>query len=106
MSPQWYAPARKMKYRICTTAEAASHGQASGAGNGSHTATAMPTIPAPTEMATVSSCLSEELFSSAFQEACRSAAPSTASVTGSESSVTQTPPKKPALADDLVEERR
>src|SRR5205814_10175838 len=82
---------------MCTHAEAASHGQDSGAGKGSHSATARPTMPAPTEMATVSSCLSEELLRRAFQHACSAAAPSTASVTGSVSSCIK-------LADHLLDE--
>src|SRR6266581_9626191 len=83
---------------MCTSVEPASQGQDSRAGTGSQTATARPTIPAPTEIATVSSCLSDELLSSAFQPAWSSAAPSTAAVTGSEISITR-------LADQLLEER-
>src|SRR5258708_15860968 len=84
---------------MCTAVEAASHGQDCSAGGGSHTATARPTIPAPTEIATVSSCLSVELFSRAFQPACSRAAPSTASVTAREISC------MPRLDDHLLDQR-
>src|SRR3954468_22614733 len=84
---------------MCTAAEPASHGHDSRAGAGSQKTQARPTRPAPTEIATVSSCLSDELLRSAFQEACSSAAPSTASVTGSVSSMA-------ALADHLLDEGR
>src|SRR5581483_12428013 len=82
---------------MCTSADAASQGQDCAAGKGSHAPTAAPTRPAPTEMATVSSSLSVELLRRAFQQACSSAAPSTASVTGSDIST---------LAEHLLEKRR
>src|SRR3954468_4904478 len=83
---------------MCTAAEAASPGQEACAGKSSHGATARPTSAAPTEIATVSSCLSLELLRSAFQPACSAAAPRTASVIGSEMSCT-------SLENDLLDER-
>src|SRR5262245_46125931 len=83
---------------MCTAAEPASHGQDAGAGCGSQNTIARLTSAAPTEIATVSSCLSFELLSSAFHPACSAAAPSTASVIGSEMSCT--------LEDHLLDERR
>src|SRR5258705_3475822 len=89
---------------MCTAADAASHGKELCAGKGSHTAMASPTRPAPTEIATVSSSLSAELFSRAFHPACSSAAPRTASVTGSESSCIYAVIAA-RLAKDLIDER-
>src|SRR3954471_10615951 len=82
-----------------TAADAPSHGHEACAGKSSHGATATPTSAAPTEIATVSSCLSLELLRSAFQPACSAAAPRTANVTGSERSCT-------SLENDLLDERR
>src|SRR3954468_3019229 len=81
-----------------TAADAPSHGHEACAGKSSHGATATPTSAAPTEMATVSSCLSLEVLRSAFHPACSTAAPRTANVTGTERSCT-------ALENHLVDER-
>src|SRR3954462_5153825 len=85
-----------MKYRTCTAAEAASHGHDSRAGASSHGIMSKAIRPAAAERPTVSSCLSLLAFTSAFQPACSSAAPSTASVTGVEMS---------KLAEYLLEQR-
>src|SRR5512134_3757763 len=68
---------------MCTIAEAAIHGQDAGAGAGTKGSAASATAPLPAATATVSSCLSAPDLSSAFHAACSSAAPSTASATGS-----------------------
>src|SRR2546426_6992419 len=76
---------------MCTAAEPASQGHDSGAGAGSHGATASAMRPAPADTATVSRRLSALALTSAFHPACSSAAPSTASVTGSEISTPRQP---------------
>src|SRR2546427_11841165 len=83
---------------MCTAAEPASQGHDSGAGAGSHGARASAMRPAPADTATVSRRLSALALTSAFHPACSRAAPSTASVTGGE---TSTPPP----ADHLVDHR-
>src|ERR1700694_1324349 len=88
-----------MKYRMWTTAEPASQGQDSGAGADKKGASASAIRPEPVATAMVSSRLSSLALTSAFQTACSSAAPSTASVTGSEISML-------ALADHLLDEGR
>src|SRR5512134_920794 len=68
---------------MCTIAEAAIQGQEAGAGPGTKGSAASATAPLPAATPTVSSCLSAPDLSIAFQAACSSAAPSTASATGS-----------------------
>ena len=77
---------------MCTSAEPASHGHEAGAGAGRNGATASAIRPEPAAIATVSSPLSSLALTSAFQVACSSAAPSTASVTGSE--ISNAPPSR------------
>ena len=71
-----------MKYRMCTAAEAATQGHEARAGGGRKSAAASATSPEPMATLIVSSSLSAPAFTSTFQLACSSAAPSTASVTG------------------------
>src|SRR5512139_4187604 len=76
---------------MCTIAEAAIHGQDAGAGAGTKGKAASATKPLPAATPTVSSCLSAPDLSIAFQDACNSAAPSTASATGSGMSIVSGP---------------
>src|SRR4051812_13061972 len=88
---------------MCTAVEPASHGQEARSGAGSQSAPRRPMIPAPTEIATVSSSLSVDALRSAFQVACSNAATSTAEVTASDISTLR---DFQALAEDLLDERR
>src|SRR6266850_8568975 len=81
---------------MCTSAEPTSHGQETCAGAGKNTATTSATSPEPSAMLMVSSSLSAPDLTSTFHDACSSAAPSTASVTGRLIST---------LENDLLDER-
>src|SRR5258708_15356133 len=82
---------------MCTSAEPATHGHEARAGAGRKGAAMSATSPEPTAMLIVSSSLSAPDFTSTFHEACSSAAPSTASVTGRLMSI--------ELENDLLDER-
>src|SRR5687767_11920068 len=84
---------------MCTADEAASHGHEARSGNGRKGKSKRASTPDPAAMANVSSCLSSLAMTSVFHPACRSAAPRTARVTGSVSSIA-------VSADHLLEQRR
>src|SRR5258708_19110784 len=81
---------------MCTSAEPATHGHEARAGAGRKSAAASATSPEPRAMLIVSSSLSAPELTSTSHDACSSAAPSTASVTGRLIS---------ALEQDLLDER-
>src|SRR4030095_12020901 len=81
-----------------TALEAASQGHAAAAGAATNGSARREMSPEPPATAQVSSSLSWELLTSVFHAACSNAPPSTASVTGSVSSIS-------ASADHLLEQR-
>ena len=70
-----------------TAADAASHGHDAGAGSGRNGSARIAITPQAAAIANVSRSLSTLDLTSAFHEACSSAPPSTARVTGSDNSV-------------------
>src|ERR1700674_5402156 len=82
---------------MCTSAEPATQGHDTCAGAGRKIATTSAISPEPSAMLIVSSSLSAPDLTSTFHDACSSAAPSTASVTGRLISI--------ALEKDLLDER-
>src|SRR4051812_49138268 len=70
-----------MKYRKCSSSEAASHGHDSGSGNGRKGSANAHMTPPASAIAVISSSLLVPDFAIAFHDACINAASSTSSVT-------------------------